>query len=267
MTALPPHDSCPSMKDLIAVMAKLRDPNGGCPWDLVQNFQTIAPYTIEEAYEVVEAINTNDMKSLQEELGDLLMQVVYHTQMASEAGHFTFEDVAAGITAKMIHRHPHVFGEAKAADAKDVEKRIWEDQKDKEKGPRESILDDVPHALPALMRGQKLAKRAARVGFEWPEAVHVLDKLEEEIAELREAMASKGRDEIQDELGDMMFCLMNFGRMLDLDAEETLRKTNAKFERRFRGIERDLKAMNKEFSDTNLEEMEALWQAQKRITG
>lgn len=267
MTANTPHDPCPSMKELIAVMAKLRDPNGGCPWDLVQNFETIAPYTIEEAYEVAEAINTNDMKSLQEELGDLLMQVVYHAQMASEAGHFTFEDVVAGITAKMIHRHPHVFGEAKAADAKDVEKRIWEDQKDKEKGPRDSILDDVPHALPALMRGQKLAKRAARVGFEWPEAVHVLDKLEEEIAELREALAGKNQAEIQDELGDMMFCLMNFGRMLDLDAEETLRKTNNKFERRFRGVERDLKAMNKEFSDANLEEMEALWQAQKRITG
>lgn len=251
---------------LIEVMARLRDPETGCPWDIVQNFESIAPYTIEEAYEVADAIRTGDMTGLREELGDLLLQVVYHTRMAAEAGLFDFHDVATDITAKMISRHPHVFGDRNAATADDVT-LLWDKQKDAEKRRtgkiKDSILDDVPLALPAIMRAQKLQKRAARVGFEWEKAVDVLDKLEEEIAEIRVAIANKNPDEIHDELGDVMFCVVNFGRMLGVDCEESLRDTNRKFERRFKGIEGDLKAINKTLEDSSLEEMEALWQKQK----
>ncbi|MGZ9097826.1 MAG: nucleoside triphosphate pyrophosphohydrolase [Micavibrio sp.] len=251
---------------LIDVMARLRDPETGCPWDIVQNFESIAPYTIEEAYEVADAIRTGDMVGLREELGDLLLQVVYHTRMAAEAGLFDFHDVAADITAKMISRHPHVFGDRDAETPDDVN-LLWDEQKDAEKRRtgkvKDSILDDVPLALPAIMRAQKLQKRAARVGFEWEKAVDVLDKLEEEIAEIRVAIANKNPDEIHDELGDVMFCVVNFGRMLGVDCEESLRDTNMKFERRFKGIESDLKAINKSLEDSSLEEMEALWQKQK----
>lgn len=251
--------------ELLAVMARLRDPNGGCPWDLVQDFKTIAPYTIEEAYEVADAIEQNDMPALEDELGDLLLQVVYHAQMAQEAGHFNFDDVAAHVTAKMIHRHPHVFGDAKAADAADVEVRIWEDQKaqEKRKKDQDSILGDVPMALPAVLRAQKLQKRAARVGFEWPEAVQVLDKLEEEIQELREAIANKDQANIHEEIGDTLFCVINYGRMIGVDCETALRNVNTKFERRFRGIERELKARGKTFEQTTLDEMESIWIAEK----
>lgn len=251
--------------DLIAVMARLRDPNGGCPWDLVQDFKSIAPYTIEEAYEVADAIEQNDMPALEDELGDLLLQVVYHAQMAQEAGHFNFDDVAAHVTAKMIHRHPHVFGDAKAADAADVEGRIWEDQKaqEKRKKDQDSILGDVPLALPAVLRAQKLQKRAARVGFEWPEAVQVLDKLEEEIQELREAIANKDQANIHEEIGDTLFCVINYGRMIGVDCETALRDVNAKFERRFRGIERELKKRGQTFEQTTLDEMESIWVAEK----
>lgn len=258
-------DSSP-VEALLTVMARLRDPETGCPWDIVQNFESIAPYTIEEAYEVADAIRTGDMKGLREELGDLLLQVVYHARMAEEAGLFNFNDVAADITAKMISRHPHVFGDRDAETAADVT-LLWDEQKDAEKRKtgkvRDSILDDVPLALPAIMRAQKLQKRAARVGFEWEKAVDVLDKLEEEIAETRVAIAGKNPDEIHDELGDMMFCVVNFGRMLGVDCEASLRDTNEKFERRFKGIESDLKAINKTLEESTLEEMEALWQKQK----
>lgn len=252
------------MDDLLAVMARLRNPDGGCPWDLEQDFRTIAPYTIEEAYEVADAIDQGDMKALKEELGDLLFQVIYHAQMAAEAGDFTFADVVSGVTEKMIRRHPHVFGDAKAADAADVEKRIWEQQKDKEKGPRASILDDVPLALPALRRAQKLQNRAARVGFEWEKPADVLDKMEEELAEMRAALASGREEEIKDELGDLFFVLTNFGRMLGLDCEEALRQGNAKFERRFKGIECELKARNITLADASLALMESIWQEQKK---
>lgn len=250
---------------LLKVMAQLRNPQGGCPWDLAQDFKTIVPYTIEEAYEVADAIDQNDMGELKDELGDLLFQVVYHAQMAAEAGAFTFDDVVAGITEKMISRHPHVFGSGKAENAEDVNV-IWEARKDKERKRQqaESILDDVPRALPALKRAQKLQNRAARVGFEWPEAVNVLDKLEEETAEMREAIAGGRQEEIVDELGDLFFVLTNLGRMLGADCEESLRQANEKFTRRFKGIEKGLKIKNIALGDASLEQMEALWQEEKR---
>ena len=255
-----------NINELIDVMARLRNPDGGCPWDLKQDFASIAPYTLEEAYEVVDAIDRKDMNDLREELGDLLFQVVYHAQMAAEAGHFTFDDVACGISEKMVRRHPHVFGDASAADAKDVEKRIWEDEKAKEKKEKghESILDDVPKHLPALRRGQKLQNRAARVGFEWPQAVNVLDKMEEEIAEMREAIKGGKQAEMMDEIGDLFFVLTNFGRMLGIDCEEAARQANNKFERRFRGVESALKLKGKTPQDSDLEEMESLWQEEKK---
>ena len=254
-----------AMQALLNLMARLRNPDGGCPWDLAQNFKTIAPHTIEEAYEVADAIERGDMDELKDELGDLMFQVVFYAQMAKEEDRFDFYDVVKGVTDKMIHRHPHVFGDAKAATDKDVEHGIWEAQKDKEKKRKkaESILDDVTRALPAIMRAQKLQKRAARVGFEWPEAINVLDKLEEEIQELRESIAEKDQAGIHEEIGDLMFCVVNFGRMLGVDCETSLRDINNKFERRFKGIEHELKAINKNLEDATLEEMEALWQAQK----
>lgn len=252
-------------KALLDLMARLRNPETGCPWDLEQDFDTIAPYTIEEAYEVADAIERGSMDDLKDELGDLLLQVIFHSQIAKEKGLFTFEDVARHVTAKMIYRHPHVFGEEKAANASDVEGRIWEERKagEAKKQALESILDDVPVSLPAVLRAQKLQKRAARVGFEWPEAVNVLDKLEEEIQELREAIGRKQQDEIHEEVGDMLFCVINFGRMLGTDCETALRDTNYKFESRFKGIEKELKEKNIDINDATLEQMEALWQEQK----
>lgn len=255
-----------AIQDLIDVMERLRNPDNGCPWDIVQTFETIAPYTIEEAYEVADAIRQNDMKGLREELGDLLLQVVYHARMAEEQGLFNFNDVAADITAKMISRHPHVFGDHDAQTPSDVNV-LWDEQKDAEKlktgKVKDSILDDVPLALPAIMRAQKIQKRAGRVGFEWDNATDVLTKLEEEINETRVAIGNKNMDEIHDEIGDMMFCVVNFGRMLGIDCEESLRDTNAKFERRFKGLESEIKADGRRLEDTPLAEMEALWNKQK----
>lgn len=254
-----------AMNDLRALMARLRDPKTGCPWDVEQDFKSIAPYTIEEAYEVADAIAQDDMPALQDELGDLLLQVVFHAQMAEEAGLFNFDAVAAGVTAKMIHRHPHVFGNEKAANAKDVESRIWEERKaqEKRKQVQDSILTDVPLALPSVARAQKLQKRAARVGFEWPEAIQVLDKLEEEIQELREAITNKDEANIHEELGDTLFCVINYGRMIGVDCETALRDVNNKFQRRFQGIERELKNRGKTFEQTTLNEMEEIWVAEK----
>lgn len=256
-----------SIQALIDVMARLRDPETGCPWDKVQTFATIAPYTIEEAYEVADAIRLGDMKGLREELGDLLLQVVYHARMAEEAGLFAFDDVARDITAKMISRHPHVFGEGRAQTPQDVNV-LWDNLKTKEKTAngkvKDSILDDVPLALPAIMRAQKLQKRAAKVGFEWEKATDVLTKLEEEIVELRQAIGSRNAKSIHEEVGDMLFCVVNFGRMLEVDCEQSLRDTNDKFTRRFNGIEKELKINNKDFSDVTLDELETIWQAQKR---
>lgn len=257
-----------SISDLVDVMARLRDPETGCPWDKVQTFETIAPYTIEEAYEVADAIRLADMKGLREELGDLLLQVVYHARMAEEGKSFNFADVVSDITEKMISRHPHVFGEQQAETPGDVN-ILWDNLKTKEKTAngkiRDSLLDDVPLALPAIMRAQKLQKRAAKVGFEWEKPVHVLDKLEEEIAELRNALVSGDPDSVREEVGDMLFCVVNLGRMLDVDCEESLRKTNNKFFSRFNGIEKELKKLDKDFSEMTLGQLEDMWQAQKAI--
>jgi len=256
----------PAIARLLWVMARLRDPDGGCPWDLEQDFATIAPYTVEEAYEVADAIARGDLEHLKDELGDLLLQVVYHAQMANEAGLFDFEEVAAGIADKMIRRHPHVFGTASVADAR-VQSHAWEAAKARERedkaGTRHRLLDDVPLALPALARASKLQKRAARVGFDWPQAARVLDKIEEEIAELRAELAQADADRLSDEIGDLLFAAVNLARHLGLDAETALRASNAKFERRFGKVEDALRARGQRLEDASLDEMEALWQQAK----
>lgn len=268
----PKHKTTPKLADhydhpfekLVDVMAALRDPNGGCPWDLEQDFSTIAPYTLEEAYEVADAIDRGDMNDLREELGDLLLQPVYHAQMAAEAGHFTITDVLNDITEKMISRHPHVFENRTANTASDVNK-IWDEKKALEKPQNvdDSALGGITRGLPSLLLAQKLTKKAAKVGFEWPDTNRVLDKLEEEIAELREAAESGRSEDIMDELGDMLFVLANYGRMLGINAEEALRQANNKFERRFRGLEIEIKAKHKDMRSATLEQMEQAWNNQK----
>ena len=249
--------------DLIKVMEALRTPVTGCPWDLEQDFKSIAPYTIEEAYEVADAIDRNNINDLKEELGDLILQPIYHAQMASEQNLFTIEDVINGVTEKMISRHPHVFGSDKANSAEDVNK-IWEERKKAEKTGQNSAIDGVTKGLPALLRAYKLQKKAAKVGFEWPEVTQVLDKLEEELAELREAVANNSIEEKTDELGDVMFVVANLGRMLGINPETALRKCNNKFERRFKGLEQDLKNRSISIEDATLEQMEAGWTTQKQ---
>lgn len=257
---------------LLAVMKALRNPDGGCPWDIEQTFESIAPYTIEEAYEVADAIARGDMTDLKEELGDLLLQVVYHSEIASEGsdarGAFTFEDVATAIADKMVRRHPHVFGDATIASAK-AQSKAWEEVKAEErrlkgKAERESLLDDIPLALPALTRAEKLQKRASRGGFDWPEAAQVFDKIDEELAELKAEFAAGGvPDRVEDELGDLLFTVANLARHLRIDPEEALRRTNRKFERRFRAIELAVQKDGQAMTETPLDELEALWQAAK----
>ncbi len=251
-----------SLDDLLAVMAALRDPKAGCPWDIAQTFSSIAPYTIEEAYEVADTIARGDMKGLRDELGDLLLQVVYHAQIASEAGTFDFGEVADGIVRKMIRRHPHVFGNERDADASALDAR-WERIKQQERAQRGgavdgSVLADVPIALPALSRALKLQNKAARVGFDWPSLEPVYDKLDEEIAELKES-ATLGSTEAAEEIGDLLFVVANIARHLGIDPEDALRSANAKFERRFRGIEARLRDAGSEPAQSTLEEMDALW--------
>jgi ATP diphosphatase len=263
---------------LIEIMAALRDRETGCPWDVEQTFATIAPYTIEEAYEVADAIAREDLDNLKEELGDLLLQVVYHARMAQEAGEFAFEDVVEAITTKMIRRHPHVFGDAEARSA-GMAKGMWETIKAQEKAERSAArrrrgldpqddgggyLDGVPPALPALTRALKLQEKAARVGFDWSEAVPILDKIEEEIAEFRAAAAEGKAPAMADEFGDVLFSLVNLGRHLKLDPEAALTGTNHKFLDRFHAVERMLRARGGCLEAASLEEMEALWQEAKR---
>jgi len=250
-------------------MAWLRNREHGCPWDIDQTFRTIAPYTIEEAYEVADAIEREDLPALKEELGDLLLQVVYHSQMASETGAFRFEDVAAAIADKMVDRHPHVFGDLKIADA-DAQTVSWEARKAAErakKGGQEpaGALDGVARALPALLRAEKIQKRAARVGFDWKTIAPVIDKIEEELRELRvEIDAGKtAQARIADELGDVLFAVANLARHCKVDPEAALRATNDKFEKRFRYVERQLAAQGRKPAEATLEEMEALWQEAK----
>ncbi len=268
------QDAAP-IERLLAIMAALRDPETGCPWDVEQTFATIAPYTIEEAYEVADAIEREDMADLKGELGDLLLQVVFHAQMADEAGHFDFQAVARTLGDKLISRHPHVFGGVDAAQPDQVN-RLWEALKEAERktkaeadGRRLSVLDDVAKGLPALLRAVKLQKRAARVGFDWPDAVGILDKIVEEVEELRHELTQPGADaaharaRTMDELGDVLFALVNLARRLEIDPEAALRHTNQKFERRFRRIEETLATEGTALADAGLERMEALWQAAK----
>lgn len=264
---------------LIEIMAALRAPVTGCPWDIEQSFETIAPYTIEEAYEVADAIHRGDMDDLRDELGDLLLQVVYHARMAEEAGAFSFGDVVDAVTTKMIRRHPHVFGDEEARGA-GMAKGVWEKIKAEEKagkraerlargldaeGHGQGFLDSVPVAFPALTRALKLQERAARVGFDWSEAGPILDKIEEEIAELREAMEQASETEIKDEFGDVLFALVNFGRHLKIDSEAALTGTNEKFRTRFHHVERALEASGRTLKGATLEEMETLWQQAKDV--
>jgi ATP diphosphatase len=245
---------------LIDVMAALRHPETGCSWDREQSFATIAPYTIEEAYEVQSAIAANDPAQLQDELGDLLFQVVYHARLAEEKSWFTFNDVAKTITDKMIRRHPHVFGDAAARTSTD-QTAAWEAQKSAERAARQetSILDGIATALPALARAQKLTARAARVGFDWPNPEAVLDKLAEETAELRAELGSADTARLEDELGDMLFVLANLARKLGLSAEAAVAGANAKFTRRFGYIETTLARDGRTAAETTLDHMEKLW--------
>lgn len=247
---------------LRAIMKALRTPVTGCPWDLEQTFGSIAPYTIEEAYEVADAIEREDMMNLREELGDLLLQVIYHSQIAEERGLFSLDDVVAGISSKMIRRHPHVFGDEAARNAK-LAKGFWEDIKAKEKRHAEDgdagVLDGIPRNLPALTRALKLQSKAAKVGFDWPSLDNVLDKLTEEIAEIKAAPA-EGR---AGEMGDLLFVLVNAARHMEIDAEDALRSANAKFTRRFAYIEEQLASRGSAPVRSNLAEMDALWDEAK----
>ncbi len=255
----------PPIQGLINVMAALRDPETGCPWDKEQDFASIAPYTIEEAYEVRAAIASGDPLVLKDELGDLLFQVVYHARMAEERGWFTFNDVAETIKGKMIRRHPHVFGEEAARSAA-AQTAAWEAQKAAERASQaqHGVLDGVAEALPALRRAQKLTSRAARVKFDWPNAEAVLDKMDEEVAELKAELGEAKPERIADELGDMLFVMVNLARKLGQDAETCLEGANAKFIRRFGRVEALLAANGKTPRDSTLDEMEDLWAKAKK---
>ncbi len=250
---------------LLTVMAALRDPQGGCPWDVQQNFATIAPYTIEEAYEVADAVSREDFAALPDELGDLLFQVVYHARMAEEAGRFDFGDVARAIADKMVRRHPHVFGDAAARTAS-AQMAAWEAGKQAERLSRRETgaLAGVVVGLPALTRAAKITARAARVGFDWPDAAAVLDKLDEEVAELRAELPGGDADRIEDELGDLLFVVANLARKLSLDPEAALRRATDKFTRRFQAVEATLAQEGKTPGEVDLATMEAAWVAVKR---
>ena len=251
---------------LLGIMARLRDPKNGCPWDLEQSFKTIAPYTIVEAYEVADAIERNDVPALRDELGDLLFQVVFHSQMAKEQGAFDFDAVASAISEKMERRHPHVFGDASIESA-EAQTIAWEEQKRRERATKHtSVLADVPIALPALTRANKLGKRAAQVGFEWQDVHGALDKLEEELHELKAELGPQTNQvALADELGDVLFCIVNVCRYLKVDPENALRGANAKFERRFRYVEEQLRAKGRTPDQATLEEMDRLWDEGKLL--
>ena len=258
--------------DLLEVMARLRDPESGCPWDREQTFSTIAPYTIEEAYEVADAIEHGDMDALRAELGDLLLQVVYHAHIAAESERFNFSDVVDAVTAKMIRRHPHVFSDPSRRE-EFLRDNLWERIKAEEKADKDgetpsSVLDGVPLALPSLTRAVKLQKRAARVGFDWTELTPVIDKAEEELAELKAALAGDAAGQgdakqVAEEFGDLLFVMANIARHLDVDPETALRSANAKFVRRFRSIEDALRREGRRPEDATLEEMDRLWDLAK----
>jgi MazG family protein len=251
------------MRELVDIMARLRDPNGGCPWDLEQTFRTVAPYTLEEAYEVTDAIERDDLAGLREELGDLLFQVVFHAQMARERGAFDLDDVVRGICDKLIRRHPHVFGGGAPLTDSAAQTRVWEETKAREKaasGRASSLLDDVPATMPALTRAVKLGKRAARIDFDWPDADGVRAKVDEELAELDAARASGDAAAIEAEFGDVLFALANLGRRLGVDPETALRGANRRFERRFRHVE----TRSAESGRRDLASLESFWTEAKR---
>ncbi len=258
-------DAKQAITELLTIMRRLRDPHSGCPWDREQSFGSIAPYTIEEAYEVAGAIEDEDWGALKEELGDLLFQVVFHAQMADERGLFDFEGVARSIADKMLRRHPHVFAGAQGIDTASAQTTAWEEHKSRERAAkRHGILDDVPAALPALLRALKLQNRAARVGFDWDSAPKVVEKIAEEAAEIVEAQASGAAPEkLEDEIGDLLFAVANLARHLGVDPEAALRSTNAKFIRRFGEIEIALAKQDRTMSEASLAEMEDLWHAAK----
>jgi nucleoside triphosphate diphosphatase len=258
---------------LLEIMAALRTPGTGCPWDLEQDFASITPYTLEEAYEVVDAIERGDLADLRDELGDLLLQVVFHARMAEEQGAFAFGDVVEAITRKLIRRHPHVFGSTRELSPEEV-KSLWDSIKAEEKADRKAerakmglspeahevgFLGGIPKALPALTRAQKLTTKAAKVGFDWPDASQVIEKIHEELDEVKEAASSNDRDRIEDEIGDLLFSVTNLARHFGIDPERALRRTNAKFERRFRSVEQGLGKQDRSLNDASLEEMDRLW--------
>lgn len=259
------NDQTAGIERLLEIMRRLRDPKSGCPWDIEQDFASIAPYTIEEAYEVADAIERQQWHELKGELGDLLFQSVFHAQMASEAGHFTFQDVVTAMSDKMVSRHPHVFGDENRDKSAEQQTQDWESIKAAERADKQQqgTLDGVAVGLPALLRAYKLQKRAARVGFDWPSAANVLDKIAEESAELVEARDELTQDAVEEEFGDLMFVMANLGRHLGVEPEAALRRANAKFTRRFESIETRLAAIGKTPSDSNLDEMDALWNAVK----
>lgn len=253
------------MARLLEIMRRLRDPETGCPWDIEQDFDSIAPYTIEEAYEVADAITRRDWRDLEGELGDLLLQTVYHAQMGAEAGHFDFDSIAHAISDKMIARHPHVFGKESREKSAAQQTADWETIKAAERGARAQsrTLDGVAQGLPALTRAVKLQKRAARVGFDWPDTTHVIEKIVEESRELVEARDELGQAEIKEEFGDLMFVVANLARHLDIDPEAALRAANTKFIRRFNKVEDALAEIGKTPDQSDLAEMDALWDAVK----
>lgn len=254
---------------LVAIMAKLRDPNKGCPWDIEQNFASIVPHTIEEAYEVADAVERGDMQSLKEELGDLLLQVIFYSQMANEQGSFSISDVVETLNNKLIKRHPHVFGDVVINTGKEQEE-AWEKQKQEERltkaqkeGRQPSILDDVAVTLPAITRAVKLQKRAAKVGFNWPDAESIFAKIDEELAELKDA--HKNGTNVAEEIGDLLFVISNLSIKFNLDPEECIRATNNKFISRFNHIEKRLNELGKAFEESSLEEMDKFWDEAKKF--
>lgn len=271
-----PHDPIiddqnAGMPRLLAIMRALRDPKMGCPWDIEQDFASIAPYTIEEAYEVADAIERQNWSDLEGELGDLLLQTVYHTQMGSELGHFSFESVVQAISDKMVARHPHVFGDESRYKSAAQQTRDWEQIKAAERAAKgedsaapKGTLDGIASNLPALLRAIKLQNRAARVGFDWPSTTEVLDKVLEESRELVEAKEQKTQKDVEEEFGDLLFVMANLARHMEVDPESALRAANTKFTRRFNAVESKLAALGKSPEQSDLEEMDALWDAVKR---
>ncbi|MEW7992087.1 MAG: nucleoside triphosphate pyrophosphohydrolase [Candidatus Thiodiazotropha sp.] len=259
-----------AMQRLLEIMAQLRHPVEGCPWDLSQTYSTIVPYTLEEAYEVADSIQRGEMAELRDELGDLLFQIVFYSQIAKEEGHFDFNDVASGICDKMTRRHPHVFSDARYENEQAL-RHAWEQRKAEERTQRgdssepTSHMDGVAHALPALIRAEKLQRRAARVGFDWPHAQGALAKVIEELDEVRAEMDEGDKDRLQEELGDLLFSMVNLIRLLNMDAEQSLSRANEKFERRFRAMERSLQEANgANIQDLSLEQLDAVWEKVKR---